>query len=145
MGTDTAETTDEAVATHAGENVWCPNGHGNRILEHDDPWPFQCPQCGFAMGAKPEPVAGSGKEVTLPTVGRIVYVRLSEEVTRPAIVMGRDVDGRCFVHIFRDDRDPRIPGLDQDSNIVVGYGSKLGTWHWPPQGGKAEKFEHFDD
>lgn len=149
MSTQTPETASETVATAPGEMVWCPNGHGNRILEPDDRVPFRCPQCQEPMVAeKPEPVAGSGTEVRLPEVGRIVHVVISQDAAkttvRPAIVMGRDADGRCLVTIFKHDHDAMPPGL-YDGVGVVGYGVGVGQWHWPPQTkGKAETFEHFD-
>lgn len=136
MSAETAQASDEHVATpspDAGKEVWCENGCGNRILDPDEHIPFPCPTgCGGMMTeAKPEPLGG-GKttEVKLPSVGRIVHVLCAPGVIRPAIVMGRESDGRCFVHVFKDDRDPSPPGLATGDG-VVSYGTHLGGWFWP--------------
>lgn len=148
MSAEAPEATTETVATAPGEMVWCPDGHGNRILEIDDRLPFPCPQCGKPMvSEKPEPIAGTGREVRLPEVGRIVHVVIEstpeKDVIRPAIVMGREGDGRCLLNVFCHDHDNRPPGL-YDGIAILGYGDGVGQWHWPPQTkGKGDTFEHF--
>lgn len=127
----------------AGKEVWCENGHGNRILDTNERIPFPCPTgCGGLMvEEKPQTQYGNGptKSIELPTVGRIVHVLVAPATIRPAIVMGREADGRLFVHIFKDDRDPSPPGLATGTGIVR-HGTHVGGWFWPPKA-QRETFE----
>lgn len=146
MSAEAAQTTEEQVATpspDAGKMVWCENGCGNRILEPDERIPFACPTgCGgFMREGEPVGPPGSDKptvEVELPTVGRIVHVLMAPGTVRPAIVMGRNDDGRLLVTVFKDDHDPSPPGLRSGTG-VVGYGTHLGGWFWPERA-KKETF-----
>lgn len=146
MSTQAPETSEQTVATAAsdvGKTVWCPQGHGSRILEADERVGFPCPACTLPMTeTPPEQARRSGVKVQLPEVGRIVHVRLTEEITRPAIVMGRNGDGRCLVTVFAHANDPKPPGF-RDPTPVLWHGDGVGCWHWPPQG-KTEHFESFD-
>lgn len=146
MSAEAAQVTDEGVATPSGDEgaeVWCPNGCGNRILELGEKIGFPCPACSTPMTVeKPEAAKRDGKKVRLPEVGRIVHVQLAADTVRPAIVMGRNADGRCLVHVFKDDHDPTPPGL-YSGDAVLGYGFDIGQWHWPPKA-QAEQFDHFE-
>ena len=143
MSAEAPETVLEDVAAptqDTGKEVWCENGCGNRILEAGEPIPFPCPTgCGgFMTEDKPAAFTGKTKSVDLPTVGRIVHVRIGPGTVRPAIVMGRESDGRCLVTVFLHPGDPTLPGLGLEGVGVVPYGDHLGGWLWPPREQKLQ-------
>lgn len=128
----TTESEVAQVEDNAGTEVWCPNGHGNRILDAGEKIGFGCPVCSAPMKTTmPEPT-GKKVEVRLPEVGRVVHVTLGPNTVRPAIVMGRNEDGRCLLSICRHEDDPGIAGL-AGNTAVVSPGEGIGTWQWPPK------------
>lgn len=147
MNAEAPVVTDEAVATpspDAGKEVWCENGCGNRFLDHGERIPFPCPTgCGGMMtDVKPAVAEKKTKKVELPTLGRIVHVRLGANLWCPAVVLAADPDGTLRVHLFKRDTDPLPAGLGQG---IVRYGTAQGQWQWPPREQKTEFLAEIDE
>lgn len=136
----TEQVTDERG--DAGAMVWCPNGHGNRILDVGERIGFPCPQCTEPMSAEqPEAYVVKTKPVELPDVGRIVMVRTSHEHIRPAIVAGRTEEGVCYLHIQFVPNDPRPPGLYSGEGWCGYSETRIGGWFWPVRTRQKVTFE----
>jgi hypothetical protein len=143
MSVEAPQTADDAVVTGPppGTEVWCPEGHGNRLLEVDDKWPLHCPVCNGEFQIEKPEAYGGGKtrKVDLPSVGRIVHILMAPDTVRPAIVMGNNEDGRILVTVFKHEQDPTPPGLATGVGVVP-YGlGILGHWFWPAK--SSEKFD----
>lgn len=85
-------------------------------------------------------------EVELPTIGRLVHIRIDaggeddEIVLRPAIVVCPYDDGSVFVRVFLFVGDIPLPpgaGIHGDAGgyyAVTRYGTECGEWCWPERG-----------
>jgi hypothetical protein len=89
---------------------------------------------------EPPKVLGETKTVQLPTIGRIVLVRVSAQVFRPAIVIEADMDGRVFAHILMANDDPKPSGLST-GQATLSYGDHIGGWVWPPRANPKLTFD----